>query len=297
MAPKGRKRKKCSHVDKEGTRSTNNVQSGGVCRKHGAKYQKCSHVDKEGKRCTNNAVKGGVCRKHGAKYPKCSHVDKEGKRCTNNALQGGVCAKHGGGYRCSRVDVHQFQIKDVGFAPLAFTKVKAGYVCSECFYELYPDEKKNRSARREQLFLAELQRQLPELWTFLVNWDCPVGSVACSSKYKPDMLWDMVLWYFHVEFDETYSHEDCRDRIRAVCEDLADRPGLVLRVCGSGLFHRYTNPSTGRRTWAATDKFNGMMKRVYEWIKDNVVSFLGENVGMENPNVGTPGNPRVVKIF
>jgi hypothetical protein len=188
-------------------------------------------------------------------------------------------------------------MKDGGFAPVAFTKVKGDYVCSGCFYELFPDETKNRSARREQLFLAELQRQIPELWTFLVNWDCPVGSDACSSRYKPDMLWDMVLWYFHVEFDETFSHEDCRHRILAVCKDLADRPGLVLRVCGSGMFRRHTNPTTGRRTWGPTRRFEDKMKRVCAWIKENVVAFIGDETGVVNPNAGDPGSPRVVKIF
>jgi len=42
---------------------TNQVQNGGVCRRHGAKVKRCSSVG-----CTKQAQKGGVCIRHGAHH-------------------------------------------------------------------------------------------------------------------------------------------------------------------------------------------------------------------------------------
>ena len=64
---------------------TNQVQKGGLCRRHGAKTKRCSV---EG--CKNHAKKGGVCIKHGAKKTQCSMEE-----CTNHAVRRGVCIKHG----------------------------------------------------------------------------------------------------------------------------------------------------------------------------------------------------------
>ena len=54
--------------------------------KHGAKVKR-KQCSKEG--CTNQVQKGGVCRRHGAKKRLCS---QEG--CTNQAQIRGVCYRH-----------------------------------------------------------------------------------------------------------------------------------------------------------------------------------------------------------
>ena len=266
---------------------TNNARKGGVCLKHGAKKKQCK-VDG----CTNGVINGGVCIKHGAKI---KHCKEEG--CTKFGLKGGKCMQHGGGRRCSNLERHQFEMKTGEPAPVEYARVRGKSYCHGCFFHLFPLLKKKRAVRREILFLAELQRRLPQLWNFFVNWDCPVGKGACSSRYKPDMMWNFHLWYLHVEFDEAKSHEQCIKRIDALSRDMEDFPGIVLRVCGSGMFKRLTNGCTGQRTWEATPLFKRRMIIIVDWMNKHVVPFLGEESGLVNPNAGQQGKPKIVKFF
>eukprot|EP00985_Skeletonema_marinoi_P020578 scaffold12291_cov133-Skeletonema_marinoi.AAC.3 len=68
---------------------TNNAQTGGVCKRHGAKVSR-KNCSAEG--CANNVVNGGVCIRHGAKVSR-KNCSAEG--CTNKIVNGGVCTQHG----------------------------------------------------------------------------------------------------------------------------------------------------------------------------------------------------------
>ncbi len=54
--------------------------------------------------------------------------------------------------------------------------------------------------RKEHIILAEVQRRIPELETYFLSWDCAIPG-GCS-LYRPDMLWDMFIFWFAIEVDE-----------------------------------------------------------------------------------------------
>lgn len=65
--------------------------------------------------------------------------------------------------------------------------------------------------RKEQFILAEIQRQLPELESYFLVWDCRLNS--CTTM-KPDMAWGVKDTLIHVEVDEDGDdHEDNVSRI------------------------------------------------------------------------------------
>ena len=267
---------------------TQNALSGKIqlCGKHGA-YGECKV-----KGCTQNALSGKIqlCAKHGA------HGECKVKGCTQNALSSKIqlCGKHGGGTRCSYLDVHQFE----KFPPVSHTKVDGRHICFDCFQSKYPHMCKDWQCRREHFILAEIQRRLPELWDYFVTWDCPIPG-GCSLK-KPDMLWDMKLWYFHVEVDEDgNNHEDCRERLREIQRDMGGKPGLVLRVnIGKHPMmtrkKRYEQGGNVQYIWKKSEHFDECMDEIVEVIDEYVGEYIpGFN---QNPHAYS-GNPNVVKIF
>ena len=87
--PQERTKKKRNNYTWSNEGCTNQVVSGGVCRRHGVSWTKPTCIY-EG--CTNYARNGIVCIRHGA-YGKryiCSHEE-----CTNYVVKGGVCWTHG----------------------------------------------------------------------------------------------------------------------------------------------------------------------------------------------------------
>ena len=86
--------------------------------------------------------------------------------------------------------------------------------------------------------MVEIQRQLPELEKWFVEWDCPVAG-GCSLK-RPDMLWELPYFYFHLEVDEHgNSHEDDRGRLIEIQNSMGThRPGFVLRVNSDKLLRK-----------------------------------------------------------
>jgi len=249
------------------------------CRAHGG-GKRCVHEE-----CTNSAMgKTDFCRTHGG-----------GKRCKTKGCTKGAegktdhCISHGGGRRCSRLDVHQFE----GTPPVMYASVEGADLCYNCFCHLHPERLARWSVRREHIFLAELQRRAPVLArdALHVVWDCNVG--GCS-RYRPDMMFDFVRWYLHVEFDEDLEHEDNRDRLRVVAQDMAHHTGLVLRVQGEGMFTRQR--MSGEYRWRGSRRFVARMDAVEAWVRERVIPYVADGVGMANPHAGPPGSPRVFLV-
>ena len=84
--------------------------------------------------------------------------------------------------------------------------------CGNCFRSMYPELGKLR-VRKEQFILAEIQRMVPELESYLLGWDCRLPGQSCSES-RPDMVWKVKDTLIHVEIDECGDeHEDDEERI------------------------------------------------------------------------------------
>ena len=155
-------------------------------------------------------------------------------------------------------------------APTDIAEVQAGTrLCYTCLGTLFPGSV-TLKVRQEHLILAEIQRQLPELEQWFVDWDCPVPG-GCSLK-RPDMLWEMPCFYFQIEVDEGgNNHEDDRDRLSEIQTSMGThRPGLVLRVNADGLLRKRQH-SDGEFKYSKTNKFEERMLHIVDFIHHNVV--------------------------
>lgn len=161
--------------------------------------------------------------------------------------------------------------RGVGYymAPTDTLQVRAGTrLCYTCLGCLFPGSVTFK-VRQEHLILAEIQRQLPELEQWFVDWDCPVPG-GCSLK-RPDMLWELPCFYFQIEVDEGgTNHEDDRDRLREIQTSMGThRPGLVLRVNADGLLRKRQH-SDGEFKYSATKNFKERMQNIVDYIRCNV---------------------------
>ena len=121
--------------------------------------------------------------------------------------------------------------------------------------------------------LAEIQRRLPELEDWFVEWDCPVAG-GCSMK-RPDMLWEFLLpaFYFHIEIDENGNyHEDNRDRLREIQASMGThRPGFVLRINPDGMLTKHQH-ADGEYKYTATRRFEERMGIITDFIREHIVA-------------------------
>jgi len=225
------------------------------CKRHGG-GKRCTEPG-----CTKSALgKTDKCARHGG-----------GKRCTEPGCTKGAegktdkCIQHGGGKRCARLDVHQFD----EFPPVMYTSVDGVQLCHSCFSHLYPSAASTSKVRREHLFLAEIQRQIPALEPYFHSWDCPIDG-ACGNAYRPDMLWDFKLWYLQIEIDEDQvNHEQCKKRLRTINKQMGSRPGVVVRIDTKGFVGR-RRKRDGSYYWRGNKHFSDDVGEVCEWIKENL---------------------------
>jgi len=81
--------------------------------------------------------------------------------------------------------------------------------------------------RKEHLILAELQRLLPELDPYFVDWDCPIKG-SCT-LVRPDMIWEFSDFFLTVECDE-FGHNQPDSKNAALREAMHMRRHLLVRV-------------------------------------------------------------------
>jgi hypothetical protein len=124
--------------------------------------------------------------------------------------------------------------------------------------------------RKEHVILAEIQRRIPELEKIFVAWDCPVPG-GCS-MYRPDMLWDMLVFWFAIEVDED-GHPQPDGKYPAVQKSMNGRSGILLRVNpdepGSKMC-RSLRTSNGDKTFQASIHFNDKMDVIERVIRQVV---------------------------
>jgi hypothetical protein len=137
------------------------------------------------------------------------------------------CKKCGTGL-CQSEACSVYENIDKPFAAYTHEGLK---LCINCYNHIALGGKQKKMVRKEQFVLAELQRQLPELESFFVLWDCPIEG-GCSNK-RPDMLYDFGIGSLVIEIDEdAHKAEDpsCREkRMCQIYEDLAERPIIFIR--------------------------------------------------------------------
>ena len=86
-------------------------------------------------------------------------------------------------------------------------------LCYHCHRTKYPHMHTKINVRKEIFILGEIQRQIPELESYFLVWDCPLPLQDCT-KNKPDMAWKVNDTLIHVEVDENgKGHEDDMERI------------------------------------------------------------------------------------
>ena len=253
------------------------------------------------KRCQSEGCKKGAvgatdfCIEHGG-----------GKRCQSEGCKKSAigatdfCTGHGGGKRCqSEVCLFYQDTKERGVgrykAPVDTSKVRAGTrLCYFCLGSLFP-ECVQLKVRQEHLVLAEIQRQLPELEKWFVEWDCPVAG-GCSLK-RPDMLWELPYFYFHLEVDEHgNSHEDDRGRLIEIQNSMGThRPGFVLRVNSDKLLRKLQH-TDGELKYTATKYFKQRMLHIAEYIRQNVIK-PGNEMAVPSQCKSGPAALYVHKMF
>jgi hypothetical protein len=152
-------------------------------------------------------------------------------------------------------------------------KIEGRRFCFHCTAALYPERVRSQ-VRREQLILAELQRQLPEIVEHAqtITWDCRVPG-GCSLK-RPDLLYVYEDCYLQVEVDE-YGHPDkgCADedvRLELIAADVG-LPGLVVRINPDSLPLMYRRRrQDGEIVWLPCREFLPAMQRLADFIADKL---------------------------
>ena len=169
---------------------------------------------------------------------------------------------------------------------------EGGRLCYACLGSLFP-ECVTLKVRQEHLVLAELQRRLPELEEWFLEWDCPVAG-GCS-LHRPDMLWELPSFYFQIEIDEGgKAHEDDRERLAQIQRSMGgDRTGLVLRINPDGMLAKRQHRD-GEVKYTATPQFTDKMDAIEVFIRDTVLAAMGPT-GMGCP-FGS-GTVTVRKLF
>ena len=232
-----------------------------------------------------------------------------GKRCLrtgcDKSAQGSTdyCIKHGGGRRCESAACMAYADASLrGYARYAAPSDKLhGTVfirrgtplCYACLGSAYSDCV-TLKVRQEHLILAELQRLLPGLEDWFLEWDCPLTG-GCSLK-RPDMLWEMPRFYLQFEVDEGgQRHEDSRERLDEIHSAMGGRlPGLVVRVNAEGMLRKKQHHD-GEIKYTATPRFATVMEDVAAFLQKEVLDAMGSD-GMGVPKCCAEGMVNVVKI-
>ncbi len=146
-------------------------------------------------------------------------------------------------------------------------------LCFFCFLAANPGLHQ-RTVRREQFVLADIQRRVPELETMFVVWDCVITGVPCPDVHKPDMVWKVNGTLLHVEVDEDgATHEKSTERLAAIFASSECRFHRVVRINVDGMFYR-RQLHDGSPAWQATAKFDERMERVEATMRDALAKAL-----------------------
>ena len=166
-------------------------------------------------------------------------------------------------------------------------------MCFACYGTVFP-HKVTLKVRQEHLILAEIQRCLPQLQHWFLEWDCPVAG-GCSLK-RPDMLWEMPAFYLHMEVDEGgNSHEDDRERLKEIQRSMGlHRPGIVLRINADGLLRKKQHLD-GEIKYSATSQFEEKMIVVIEYIQKHILDQMTDD-GMGIPLQCAKANEAVAVV-
>jgi len=151
------------------------------------------------------------------------------------------------------------------------------HLCYNCLGSAFP-HLVTLKVRQEHFVLAEIQRRIPELWRWFQEWDCPIFG-GCSIK-RPDMLWELPLFFFIVEIDEGGdAHEDDRKRLNTIHQDLGvHRPGHVLRINPDGMLIKRQHQD-GEVKYTSTKLFATRMDKVEAFVRERVMGLIHK----ENP--------------
>jgi hypothetical protein len=83
------------------------------------------------------------------------------------------------------------------------------------------------------------------------------------------MMWDFLLWYLQVEVDEEgETHEDCRERLKVINNQMGGRPGVVLRIDTDKLVTR-KRKRDGSYVWGGAKYFSECIQEVCDFIREN----------------------------
>ena len=213
FAQPGEKKKRCSNHRINGDINVKDSQ----CESPGCLKQPCFAQPGEiQKRCATHSLDGDIdvvnktCEYFGCTTrPSYAQEGDTAKRCGTHRLVGdiNVVSK-----RCSSAACLYYEnIGDKGIAKYFNPETGERDLCYSCHRFSFPELHKKLTVRKEQFILAEIQRQLPELESHFLVWDCPLN--GCTRK-MPDMAWNVEDTLIHVEVDEEGDdHEDNNLRI------------------------------------------------------------------------------------
>jgi len=143
--------------------------------------------------------------------PSFGQPGERARRCASHKTHGDVNVVNRRCSVCLWVDIHD--------------RPRANYInpdtgrkdmCYNCHLSTNPEKHTRVTVRKEQFILAEIQRQIPDLESYLLTWDCRLPLQNCFND-KPDMAWGVNDTLIHVEIDERgEGHEDNIERIVAI---------------------------------------------------------------------------------